>query len=256
MPNYDFFTPTASLEQIHQAALRILDEIGIDTDHGEIRARGWPASAAGIARTRICFPPGLIASTLAAIPPSFRLYGHTPEITALVGAGGLMLFTNTGILPDVYDLDTGALRRATLADVAATTAHPGCAAERGHRLCLAARCHRPAAAPDHPGRLRGHAGEHHKPLIGPGVANGAEAEAIVAMARTLARPGAGTLSGLRPVHLPDHAAALARGAGGSADRRQEAGLPLEVIANPVMGITAPYTIAGTVALGMRCWQLP
>ena len=29
----------------------------------------------------------------------------------------------------------------------------------------------------------------------------------------------------------------------------QAGLPLEVIANPVMGVTAPYTIAGTVALG-------
>ena len=29
----------------------------------------------------------------------------------------------------------------------------------------------------------------------------------------------------------------------------QAGLPLEVITNPVMGITAPYTIAGAVALG-------
>jgi trimethylamine--corrinoid protein Co-methyltransferase len=29
----------------------------------------------------------------------------------------------------------------------------------------------------------------------------------------------------------------------------KAGLPLEVVSNPVMGVTAPYTIAGTVALG-------
>jgi trimethylamine--corrinoid protein Co-methyltransferase len=29
----------------------------------------------------------------------------------------------------------------------------------------------------------------------------------------------------------------------------ESGLPLEVVSNPVMGVTAPYTIAGTVVLG-------
>ena len=121
MPNYDFFTPTAGLKQIHQTAFRILDEIGIDMDHGEMRERGGRPRLPGGRRARICFPPGLIASTLAAIPPSFRLYGRTPEITALVDAAGPLLCTNTGILPNVYDLGTGAVRRATLADVAATT---------------------------------------------------------------------------------------------------------------------------------------
>jgi len=100
MPNCDFFTPTASLEQIHQAALRILDEIGVDMDHVEMRAR-LAGLGCRIAGARVSFPPGLIASTLAAVPPSFRIYGRTPEVTALVGAGGPLLCTNTGILPDV-----------------------------------------------------------------------------------------------------------------------------------------------------------
>ena len=120
MPEYDFFTPTAGLEQIHQAALRILDEIGVDTDHVEMRAR-LAGLGCRVVGARVSFPPGLIAATLAAIPPSFRLYGRTPEITALVDANGPLLCTNTGILPNIYDLGTGSVRRATLADVAATT---------------------------------------------------------------------------------------------------------------------------------------
>jgi len=125
MPDYDFFTPTASLEQIHQAALRILDEIGVEMDHDQMRERlagqGCRVADARATGDRVTFPPELVAATLAAIPSRFRLYGRTPEISAVVDADGPMLCTNTGILPDVYDLDTGSLRRATLVDVAATT---------------------------------------------------------------------------------------------------------------------------------------
>ena len=137
---------------------------------------------------RVTFPPGLVAATLAAIPPSFQLYGRTPEITVLVGAGGPMLCTNTGILPNVYDLDTGSVRRATLADVAATTrildALPNvdivyvslwdATDQPAHLITLA----------DFVATLANTT----KPLIGPGVANSAEAEAIVAMTRALRGP--------------------------------------------------------------------
>ena len=88
-----------------------------------------------------------------------------------------------------------------------------------------------------------------KPLIGPGVVHGAEADAIVAMARALRGPNLSRyppcvpficpITPLRfPAALVDALTVVAR-----------AGLPLEVIANPVMGVTAPYSIAGTVALG-------
>ena len=212
-------------------------------------ARGWPASAAGSPARAVTFPPGLIAATLAAIPPSFRLYGRTPEITALVDADGPLLCTNTGILPNIYDLDTGAVRRATLADVAATTrildALPNvdivyvslldATDQPPHLITLA----------DFAATLANTT----KPLIGPGVVNGAEAEAVVAMARALRGPELARyppcvpficpITPLRfPAELVDALTVVA-----------QAGLPLEVIANPVMGITAPYTIAGTVALG-------
>ena len=109
MPDHDFFTPAARLEQIRRAALPILDQIGICTEHAEMRERlaGFGCRVAG---ARAIFPPALIAATLAAIPPSFRLYGRTPEITALVDASGPRLCTNTGILPDLYALATGILR--------------------------------------------------------------------------------------------------------------------------------------------------
>ena len=110
MPEYDFFTPTAGLKQIHQAALRILDEIGVEMDHVEMRAR-LAGLGCRVAGARVTIPPGLIAVTLAAIPPRFRLYGRTPEITALVDANGPLLCTNTGILPNIYDRDTDAVRR-------------------------------------------------------------------------------------------------------------------------------------------------
>jgi trimethylamine--corrinoid protein Co-methyltransferase len=191
MPNYDFFTPTAGLEQIHQAALRILDEIGVEIDHVEMRERlttlGCRVAGTHVTGDRVTFPPGLVAATLAAVPPSFQLFGRTPEITVLVG-GGPMLCTNTGILANVYDLDTGSVRRATLADVAATTrildALPNvdivyvslldATDQPAHLITLADFAATLANTP--------------KPLIGPGVIDRAEAEAIVAMTRALRGP--------------------------------------------------------------------
>ena len=209
MPEYDFFTPTAGLEQIHQAALRILAEIGVEMDHVEMRERlaGLGCCVTG---ARVTIPPDLVAATLAAIPPGFQLYGRTPAIAARVDADGPMLCTNTGILPNIFDLDTGAVRRATLADVAATTRILDALAERGHRLCLAAGCHRPTGTPDHPGRLRGHAGEHHQAADRPRCRQWRRGRGDRGDGTGAARPGAGALSGLRPVHLPDHPAALPR----------------------------------------------
>ena len=253
MFDYSFFTPAADLEQIHQAALRILDEIGVEMDHVLMRERlaglGCRVVGARVTGDRVTFPPGLVAATLAAIPPSFQLYGRTPEITARVDADGPMLCTNTGILPNVYDLDTGSVRRATLADVEATTraldALPNvdivyvslldATDQPAHLITLA----------DFAATLENTT----KPLIGPGVVNGAEAEAIVAMARALRGPELALypvcvpfvcpITPLRfPAELVEALTVVAR-----------AGLPLEVISNPVMGVTAPYTIAGTVALG-------
>jgi trimethylamine--corrinoid protein Co-methyltransferase len=91
-----------------------------------------------------------------------------------------------------------------------------------------------------------------KPLIGPGLANRAEAEAVVAMAIAV-RDGDGErlrqfpicvpfVCSVSPLYFPkDVVDALVVVA--------EAGLPLDALSNPVMGLTSPYTIAGTVAMG-------
>ena len=219
VPNYDFFTPTAGLEQIHQAALCILDEIGVEMDHVEMRER-LAGLGCRVTGDRVTFPPEVIAATLAAIPPRFQLYGRTREMTVLVEADGPMLCTNTGILPNIYDLNTGIVRRATLADVAATTrvldALPNvdivyvslldATDQPAHLITLA--------------DLAAALANTTKPLIGPGVVNGAEAEAVVALARALRGTELDALPALRPVHLPDHPAALPRGARECADRRR------------------------------------
>ena len=248
MPEYDFFTPTVDLEQIHQAALRILDQTGIDMDHVEMRER-LASLGCRVAGARVTFPPASVAATLAAIPPRFRLYGRTPGITALVDANGPLLCTNTGILPNIYDLDTGAVRRATLVDVAATTrildALPNVDVVYVSLL----------DATDQPSRLITLAdfaatlANTTKPLIGPGVVNGAEAEAVVAMARALRGPELARYPPCVPFICPITPLRFPAELVEALTVVAQAGLPLEVIANPVMGVTAPYTIAGTVALG-------
>jgi trimethylamine--corrinoid protein Co-methyltransferase len=91
-----------------------------------------------------------------------------------------------------------------------------------------------------------------KPLIGPGVTSGAEARAIIAMAAAVrngdrqgmaARPPCALfVAPITPLRFPKEAVdALIEIA--------QAGLPLMALTNPVMGATAPYTIAGTVTLG-------
>ena len=253
MPNYDFFTPAAGLEQIHQAALRILDEIGVEMDHVEMRERlaglGCRVAGTHVTGDRVTFPLGLVAATLAAVPPSFQVYGRTPEITVLVGGGGPMLCTNTGILANVYDLDTGSVRRATLADVAATTrildallnvdivyvSLLDATDQPPHLLTLA----------DFAATLANTT----KPLIGPGVVNGAEAEAIVAMARALRGPELAHYPACVPFICPITPLRFPAELVEALTIVAKAGLPLEVVSNPVMGVTSPYAIAGTVALG-------
>ena len=248
MPDYSFFTPIANLEQIHQAALRILDEIGVDTEHVEMRER-LAGLGCRIVGPRVTFPPASVAATLAAIPPHFRLYGRTPEIAVLVDADGPLLCTNTGILPNIYDLETGPVRRATLADVEATTrvldALPNvdivyvslldATDQPPHLITLA----------DFAATLANTT----KPLIGPGVVNGAEAEAIVAMARALRGPELARYPPFVPFICPITPLRFPAALVDALTVVAQAGLPLEVISNPVMGVTAPYTIAGTVALG-------
>ncbi len=242
--------PVRDLDAIHRTALRLLAELGIRTAHAGMRER-LAGLGCHVAGERVTIPAEVVGRTLAAIPPAFDLYGRAGQ-RVTIGQEGLTYRTNTGILPNIYDLDSGQIRRATLADVQGTTRLLD-AMEHVDVVYVSL-----VDATDLPphlvtlGDLAATLANTTKPLIGPGVTSRAEAEAVVAMAEAV---GGKSAAGLRwralcvpficpvsPLSFPDDIVdALTVVA--------SAGLPLDVVSNPVMGLTAPYTIAGTVALG-------
>ena len=248
MSDYHFFTTKSDLVRIHQAALQVLGDTGIYTDHVEMRER-LAGLGCRVTGSRVKIPPDLVHATLAAIPSAFSIYGRTPGIAARVDASGQTLCTNTGILPNIYDLATGILRRTTLADVQATTrvldALPNvdivyvslvdATDQPAHLITLA--------------DLVATLGNTTKPLIGPGVVNCAEAEAVVAIGRTLRGPDLARFPPFVPFICPITPLRFPAGLVDALIVVADAGLPLEVISNPVMGITSPYTIASAVTLG-------
>jgi trimethylamine--corrinoid protein Co-methyltransferase len=245
-----FLMSTEKLELIHRDAVRILAEIGIKTGHGAMR-ESLAALGGRVEGERVLFPEDMVAAALKRLPDSFTLFGRSTERKETVDLNHT-LCTNTGILPNIYDFETGEIRRSTLKDVETTT-----------RL-LDAMDNVPViyvslvdatelephmvTASDFAATLRNTT----KPLLGPGLTNRAEAETIIAMARAVRDGDAGLLRKypicapficpITPLQFPD----------GIVDALiviAEAGLPLDVVTNPVMGLTSPYTIASTVALG-------
>jgi trimethylamine--corrinoid protein Co-methyltransferase len=91
-----------------------------------------------------------------------------------------------------------------------------------------------------------------KPLIGPGLANRADAAAVVAMAQAVRGGNADHLRrfplcvpfvcSISPLFFPREVVA-------ALEVVAEAGLPLDLLSNPVMGLTSPYSLAGAVAMG-------
>ncbi len=240
-----------SLSVIHDSAVRILAELGIRTDHAGMRDR-LAGRGCRVEGERVCIPAALVAATLESIPPTFAVCGRSIANCITLGGADRIYRTNTGIMPNIRDLDSGQVRRSTLADVQATT-----------RL-LDAMEHVDAvyvslvdATELEPhmvtvSDLAAVVANTTKPLIGPGLTNRAEAEAVVAIARAV-RGGDSAELRRYPICVPficpvspltfpaDVVEALLAVA--------EAGLPLDIVSNPVMGLTAPYTIAGTVVLG-------
>ena len=250
MSRRDILTSTEDLEAIHNTALRMLDELGIQLNHTDMRER-LEARGCRIDGDRAYIPPEVVQATLDRIPASFSLYGRSTDCRESIDLEHTIC-VNTGIVPNIYDFETNEIRRSTLQDVEITT------------RIMDAMDHLPVIyvslvdatemAPhmvtisDFAATLRNTT----KPLIGPGLTSRPEAEAVIDMARTV-RGGspemlkeyplcAPFICAITPLQFPDQVVdALVVVA--------EAGLPLDVVTNPVMGLTSPYTIASTVALG-------
>ena len=246
----DTLTSAEDLEAIHSTALRMLAELGIQLNHTQMREQ-LTARGCRIEGDRVYIPPEVVQATLDRLPDSFALFGRSTDCRQVIDLEHT-IFVNTGIVPNIYDFETNEIRRSTLQDVETTTRVMD--ALDGLPLVYVSLVDATDMAPhmvtvcDFAAVLRNTT----KPLLGPGVTNGAEAETIVGMARAvrggnaemlreypLCSPFICPITPLRfPNDLIDALVVIA-----------EAGLPLDVVTNPVMGLTSPYTVAASVALG-------
>ena len=188
------------LERIHQTSIKILSELGIQMDHPDMRDC-LAGLGCRVADTRIYFPPDLVERTVKAIPHSFKLYGRDDKTGVTVDANGPFLCTNTGILPNIYDFESGAIRRSVLADVETTTRVLDALSEVD---IVYASLMDATELPSHLITVTDFAATMAntiKPLVGPGIVDGKEARAIIALASTL-RNGDVQELGARPPCAP------------------------------------------------------
>ena len=243
--------PDEQLEQIHQTALRILAELGIRMAQPEMRER-LAGMGCRVSGERVFIPRAIASAVVANIPSSFCLYGRDALRSVCVKARGQMLYTNSGIVANIVDFDSGEVRRSTRQDVVLTTrlldALPNVDFVYVSLVDATEMPPHMVTVTDLAVTLENTT----KPLGGPGATNRLEAEAIVGMARAMrgddpvelaARPVCAPFIApitplTFPVELVEALCVIAKAA-----------LPLMVVSNPVMGVTAPSTLAGTAALG-------
>ncbi|MEM9038592.1 MAG: trimethylamine methyltransferase family protein [Actinomycetota bacterium] len=102
------FAPTSivspdEVEQIHDASLRVLRDVGIDMLHEGIRRRLADAGAT-VEGERVRFDPAMVEEFVALAPASFTLHGRTSERDLQIG-GGPVTFSSVASAPNYVDLD-------------------------------------------------------------------------------------------------------------------------------------------------------
>jgi trimethylamine--corrinoid protein Co-methyltransferase len=95
------------IEAIHDASLRILEEVGMDFLHPEaiaiLRAGGAQVEGDG---PRVRFDGALIEALVAKAPAHFRLHARNPENDVEIG-GNALVFASVASAPNVSDLEGG-----------------------------------------------------------------------------------------------------------------------------------------------------
>jgi trimethylamine--corrinoid protein Co-methyltransferase len=251
MSEINSYTSEKELALIHSTSLRILSELGIVVNHQGMRER-LVELGCRLKGERVTIPEALVAKVVKEIPPTFRLYGRDRQNSVSVEARGHTLYTNSGIVPNIYDFESGVVRHTVRRDLELTTRMmdelPNIDLIYVSLMDATEMSSHMVTVTDMAVILENTT----KPLVGPGVTNRPEAEAIVALAQAIRVNDprelveypicAPFICPITPLKYPsDIIEALIVIA--------ESGLPLLVITNPVMGVTAPFTIAGTIALG-------
>jgi trimethylamine--corrinoid protein Co-methyltransferase len=114
LPLYEVLN-AEGLEMIHDASMRILEEIGIDFRDDEA-ALMWRDAGAAVDGHRIRIPRELLASLIAKAPARFTLHARNPERTVPIGGDSMVFGPNYGS-PFVRGFD-GERRYGTIQDLA------------------------------------------------------------------------------------------------------------------------------------------
>ncbi len=229
----------SEIEAIHQATLRILDEIGVVLKHKETQDL-LAAAGARVDGERVKFPPELVERCIADAGKTVRIRGRSGAVKTL--GDGALYFHNLGGARDIFDAANGVKRYATLEDLQNAT----------RLLDALEHCNTitPFFTPrDVPGELMSlmmyrHALPHTtKPVQGPGVQYPGEVKYALRMAEVIGPPAEVltlAVSPVSPLNIPAYEAEaileIAR-----------AGVAFGPLPCPTAGATAPLSMAGALA---------
>jgi trimethylamine--corrinoid protein Co-methyltransferase len=105
------------LTRIHDASLRILNEVGMLVEHSALQDMLEGAGCRIDRNTnRVYFPPDLVEQKRATIPKKLMYHGRTPEFDRAASLDGEIFGRNCGGCPDYIDPRTGEYRLATVED--------------------------------------------------------------------------------------------------------------------------------------------
>lgn len=104
------------IEQVHEASLRVLSEIGVDVCNDEMRLRLLAAGAKpGQGNARVCFPRQIVEEALGLCPPAINLASVRGDAYRLASGG--RLYSSCVVDPFILDYG-GGIRPPRLADCA------------------------------------------------------------------------------------------------------------------------------------------
>lgn len=227
------------VEAVHEATLRILEDVGVVLTHPGAREILTGAGAT-VHGDRVLVPATLVEQTVSQCPGQVTVRGRGGS-TASIG-GGTLHWHNVGGARDVYDPLTGTRRPAVVRDV------------RDSARLLDALENVTTVTPfftpqDAPGPLMSLAMYRHtlpqtlKPVHGPGVQTAAEVRYIVRLAAVIGPPDKVLSLGISPIsplNFPDDVVeAIVETA--------RLGVSLGPLPCPIAGATAPLSLAGSLA---------
>ncbi len=226
------------VEAIHQATLRILDEVGLVLTESAAREL-LSGSGARMEGERVFLPPDLVEGTVAQCPRQVTVRGRGSAVT--LGDGALH-WHNLGGACYVYESRTGVRRPAMVRDVRdAARLLDGL-----ERVTTVTPFFTPQDVPPHLMSLAmyRHTLPHTvKPVHGPGVQTAAEVRYVARMAAVIGPPAETLTLGISPVSPLIFPNDVVEATLETARR----GIPMGPLPCPIGGATAPMSLAGALA---------